>query len=286
MKSWLAPPLFAALVCALPAPAADISRAAELYERTDYAGALRVLFETSDFDAPAWELAGKSSFMRGDLGKAADYFQKAIALAPDNSDYVLWLGRTWGRKAETASVFTAPRAASRAREHFEKAVELNPRNIEALDDLFDYYLEAPAFLGGGQDKAEGTAHRVQALDEAEGRFDLARLALKRKHFVDAERYFRASVDLEPKAVGHVVAFARFLAQQGRLKEADAILAQGDAVAPDNPRLLYGRASIDIETHRNLAEARRLLERYLASNLTPDDPPRAAAEKLLRQTAGS
>ena len=35
----------------------------------------------------------------------------------------------------------------------------------------------------------------------------------------------------------------------------------------------------------LETARELLERYLASPLTPDDPSRADAQKLLRQTAG-
>ena len=28
-------------------------------------------------------------------------------------------------------------------------MELDPKNQEAVNDLFDYYLEAPGFLGGG-----------------------------------------------------------------------------------------------------------------------------------------
>lgn len=264
----------------------ELSRASELYQRTDYSGALHVLLAQKNLDAPAYALAGRSSFMEGDLGKATDFLQKAVTLDPANSEYVLWLGRVWGRKAEKANPFTAPRAAARAREYFEKAVALDPRNTDAMDDLFDFYLDAPGFLGGGLDKAEAIAHRVEARDPAEGRFDLARIELKRKRPTEAEGHFRAAVKLAPKAVGHVLALARFLAQEGRIKESDAVLAEGEAASPESPRLLYGRASIDIETHRNLGEARRLLERYLALNLTPDDPPRDAAEKLLRQTAGS
>jgi tetratricopeptide (TPR) repeat protein len=177
-------------------------------------------------------------------------------------------------------------SASHARECFEKAVALDPHNSDALGDLFDFYLDAPGFMGGGLDKAEAIARRLETLDPAEGRFDMARIAVKRKQTQDAEGHFRAAVKLGPKAIGHIVVFARFLAQQGRMAESDAVLAQGEAVAPENPRLLYGRAAIEIETHRNPAEARRLLERYLASNLTPDDPPREAAQKLLRQVSGS
>jgi tetratricopeptide (TPR) repeat protein len=278
--------LWLAAFFAASAAAADLSNATELYQRTDYSGALRVLLAEPTRDAPAWALAGKCSLMQGDLRKAAEYFQKAVALAPDNSEYILWLGRAWARKAETANLFAAPLAASHARECFEKAVALDPRSGDALGDLFDFYLQAPGIVGGGLDKAEAIARRVEAFDPAEGRFDMARLALKRKQTAEAEEHFRAAVTLGPKAIGHLIAFARFLAQQGRIKESDAILAQGEAVAPESPRLLYGRAAIEIETHRNLADARRLLERYLASHLTPDDPPRADAEKLLKQVAGT
>lgn len=273
-------------LAALPLGAADLSRAAALYRRTDYTGAMRVLLADQQLDAPAYALAGKSSFMLGNLAKAGDYFQQAMNLAPGNSEYVLWLGRTWGRKAEKANPFSAPGDARHARDCFEKAVALDPRSVDALDDLFDYYLDAPGFLGGGLDKADAIARRIEALDRAQGRFDLARLAMKRKQPTEAEGHFRAAVDLAPKAVGHAIAFAHFLTQQGRLKEADAVLAQAEAAAPESPRLLYGRAALQIETHRDTAEARRLLQRYLASSLTPDDPPREQAEKLLRETSGT
>ena len=35
---------------------------------------------------------------------------------------------------------------------FERAVALDPANREAVGDLFDYYLGAPGFLGGGANK--------------------------------------------------------------------------------------------------------------------------------------
>ena len=46
-------------------------------------------------------------------------------------------------------MFTATGLASKARQNFERAVQLDPQNREALSDLFEYYLEAPGFLGGG-----------------------------------------------------------------------------------------------------------------------------------------
>lgn len=53
------------------------------------------------------------------------------------------------------------------RKAFERAVQLNPSNVEALNDLFEYYLEAPGFLGGGLDKASDAANRIGKLDPVE-----------------------------------------------------------------------------------------------------------------------
>ena len=57
------------------------------------------------------------------------------------------------------------------------------------------------------------------------------------------------------------------------------------MAPDSPQVIYARADTYIEQGRNLDAARKLLKRYLEAQLTPDDPSRSAAEKLLKKAAG-
>lgn len=274
-----------ALAFALAVSGQDLRQAEELYKHTDYTGALHVAKQIKSPDAATWALMGRSSFMNGDFKKATEYLQKAAVLDPQNSDYMLWLGRTWGRRAETASPFVAPMNAGHARDCFQKAVALNPRNMDALSDLFDYYLEAPGFLGGGFDKAAAIAQQVQQLDAAEGHYFMAQLARQRKEFGEAETQLRRAMELAPRQVGRVFDLAKFLARQGRVQESDAVLAQAERIAPNNPRVLYERASIYVETHRNLDQARELLKKYLQSNLTPDDPPREEAQKLLKRVAG-
>jgi tetratricopeptide (TPR) repeat protein len=205
---------------------------------------------------------------------------------PRSSVIQHWLGKAYGRRAETSSFLTAPRYASRCREHFEKAVELDPNNVEAMNDLLEYYLEAPGILGGGLEKAEALAARISAKDPVEKHYALARLAEKRKEFHTAEQHLRSAVDLAPKQVGRVVDLAKFLAKQGKVSESDAMFQRAAKLAPDHPKVLFGRAQVYVEGKRNLDEARQLLERYLKCNLTPDDPPREQAERLLRQARGS
>ncbi len=273
-----------AAVAALPAQ--DQSAAEKLYAHTDYEKALQLLKDSPDTSGAHWELMGKCHLMLGNTKKATEYFQKAAAAEPQNSDYVLWLGRSWGRRAETASPFVAPLNAAKARDYFEQALELNPENRDALGDLFDYYLNAPGFLGGGVDKAEALAKRIEAIDPPEGHFVLSQVAGKREQRDAAERELRIAVKLAPDQLGHVLALARFLARQARLVESDAVLAEAERIAPTSPRILYAKASIYIETHRKVDEARSLLKTYLESQLSPDDPPREAAEKLLKTVSGS
>ncbi len=263
-----------------------LRRADVLYEHTEYEQALRVLRDSRRPDAAQLELTGKCHLMLGNYKKATEYFENAAALEPQSSMHMLWVGRAWGRRAETASPLVAPFNAKKAREAFEKSLELDPTNRDALGDLFDYYLNAPGFLGGGTDKAEALAHRIEAIDPPEGHYQLSEVARKRQESGATERELRTAVRLAPNQIGHVIALARFLARQQRLDESDALLAQADRIAPGSPRVLYAKASIYIETHRNADEARALLKRYLQSPLTPDDPPREAAEKLLRTASGT
>lgn len=264
----------------------DIEHARKLYNLTEFDQSLRVLQAFPVKDSAVYALIGRNYYMLGDQKRATEALEHAVAGDPSNAEYFLWLGRAYGRRAETSSPFTAPGQAVKARQNFEKAVELNPRNVEAMSDLFEYYLEAPGFLGGGMDKATALVPRISAINTAEGHWAESRIAEKRKEYGDAEAQLRRAVDAAPQKIGKLIDLAKFLAKQGRIQEADQSLARADAIAPGTPRLMFARADLYIHTGRNREQARELLQRYLTCNLTPDDPPRSEAIKLLKQVQGS
>jgi Flp pilus assembly protein TadD len=269
----------------LAASSADLEQARKLYQLTDYDTSLKILQAIQPKDAPVHELIGRNQYMQGEYKKATESLEKAVAAEPGNSDYELWLGRAFGRRAETASPFTAPPNAKKARQHFEQAVQLNARNMEALSDLFEYYLEAPGFLGGGLDKAVGVADQMASLDPVEGHWAQARLAEKKKEFGSAEEDLQRAAEMAPKQASRLIDLARFLAKQGRYQESDQSFRKAEKIAPNSPQVIYARADTYIEQGRNLAAARKLLKRYLEAQLSPDDPPRADAEKLLKKASG-
>jgi len=274
--------LLALLTSAASAAGLEMDRARKLYNSTNFDGSLQLLHAMPAKDGAVYELIGRNYYMQRDFKKATEALEKAMAAEPGNSGYALWLGRAFGRRAETASPFTAPGYASKTRQYFEKAVQLDPRNLEALTDLFEYHLEAPGFLGGGLDRAAATASRIAQIDAAEGHTAQAKLAEKKKEYGAAEQSFRRAIESAPHQASRLVDLARFLIRRGRDREAEQNFAKADTIAPNNPKLLYERAEAYIGNGRNPELARELLQRYLNSSLTADDPPRSDAAKLLQQ----
>lgn len=260
-----------------------IEKAEDLYQHTDFQASLAILDKHSS-DAATNFLLGRDYFSLGDFKKATGSLEKATAEDPSNSDYQDWLGRAYGRRAETSNPLFAPAYASKARQAFEQAVTLNPKNSEALSDLFDFYLEAPGFLGGGYEKAMGVADQMAAVDPAEGYFAKAQLAQKRKDLQEAELHLRQAIASAPREVGKLLALAKLLSNEGRTQESDALFRKADEVSPNTPRVWFAWADTLIKEKHNLPEAKTLLEKYIQAQLTPDDPPKSQASKLLKQVA--
>jgi tetratricopeptide (TPR) repeat protein len=270
--------VFAAAISAAPIPEFDHAR--ELYLRTEYQASLNLLLPVAASDAGAIQLVGQDYFMLGDYKKATDAFDRALTLGNPGQPLYVWAGRAYGRRAEIASVFTAAGLASHARKYFETAVQMNILDKEATGDLFDYYLGAPGFMGGGIDRARELAQKVAAADPAEGQHMLAVLAEHDKDYGDAEQHLRRAIELAPKDAPRVMELARFLAKRGRAAESDRLFDQAVLLAPQDHRILFYRAETYFEGKRNLSDARGLLEAYLRAPLTPDDPPRQKAQELL------
>jgi len=112
---------------------------------------------------------GRIFLIEGDYNTSIDWFKKAVELDENNSEYHLWLGRAYGQKAQRSSVFKKPSLAKKVKKEFEKAVELDPDNIDARFALMKYYLRAPGFMGGSKEKAREQAKEIEKRDPQQGR---------------------------------------------------------------------------------------------------------------------
>ena len=283
---WISIMAFASLSLASAAtsvrtPPPEPSYAEVLYRRTEYGRAIEALKAAATKHAAEYSLIGKAYFMEGQYKEAVASLEKAVAEDGLNSDYYDWLGKAYGRLAESSNAFAALGLAKKTVRAFERAVDLGPSNLEALSDVFEYYLEAPGLVGGGVDKAEKIAGRVALLDVAEYHWFRARLAEKRKEFVAAECEYRSALSAEPNSAGRMLDLAAFLSSHGRYGESDALFQAAQEQYPDSPRVLFARAAAYVQSKRRLDEAQALLKEYIDSETTPEDPPRREALVLMK-----
>jgi len=146
--------------------------------------------------------SGRSFYQGGKNEEAIREFREAIKLDPNHSWAHLWLGRALGRKIEKMNPVRAAFGVGDVRREFERAVELDPRNLEARSDLLQFYMDAPGVFGGGMDKARKQAEAIAKLDAAEGHSAYAKIAEKEQRFEQAEQEYRAAIDANPKHPGY------------------------------------------------------------------------------------
>ena len=103
-------------------------------------------------------------------------------MEPQNARYHLGLGNAYGQSAQKAGVLSKFGLAKKCRAEFERAVELEPANVDFHQALFGYYQADPSLVGGGADKAATEAAIIKKLDPARGRQAFAALYVGEKKY--------------------------------------------------------------------------------------------------------
>jgi tetratricopeptide (TPR) repeat protein len=243
--------------------------------RVDEAAALLTTTLAGHPDKPAaataHQLLCRGLYAQNLADAAIHECELAVATAPATSDNHLWLGRAYGLKARHAGPITAFQRARKVQSSFARAVELNGQSVAALNDLGEYYIDAPGIVGGGADKAVALAQRAMQANPAVAHRILALLAQSKGDYATAEKEFKSAVAVlrSPEAW---VDLARFYQVRSRYDE--AVSAAQAAIASDRARdaALVDAAAILIASNRALDIAERCLRMYLASPAKSDAAP--------------
>lgn len=269
------------VVAALPLAAAD-EAAHRLLDQGRVDDALALLenqVQSAPENAEAHSLLCRVYLTVDQWDPAIAACERAVQIDPGNSLYHLWLGRSYGEKAEHVGALSAGHLALRVRDQFETAVRLNPKSVDARGDLADFYLQAPWFMGGGTQKAENQARELAKLEPAQADLVRARIAEKNKDLAAAEREYRHAIEDSGGAGGPWLALARFYRRVSRFDDMQQALGRATAPELNRPDLLVGAAEILMQTGK-LEGAAHLLERYLSSPTTVEDAPVFKAHYLL------
>jgi Tfp pilus assembly protein PilF len=215
-------------------------------------------------DAESSNLLCRAYFTLEEWDRAESSCKKAVSLDPQNSRFHLWLGRVYGEKADRVNFMSAASLAGKVRGEFERAVQLNPQDMEARLDLAEFYIEAPSIVGGGEQKAREQAQSVAPVNPAREHWVYARIAEKKKDNAAAEREYRQYIDLSKGDAEAWLNLALFLRRQKRIDEMEqAIVKLSQAPAPKLD-VLYEASGMLYRTNRGYPLATDLLRRYLAT----------------------
>jgi tetratricopeptide (TPR) repeat protein len=215
-------------------------------------------------DAESSNLLCRAYFALEDWDRAESSCRKAVSLDPNNSRFHLWLGRVYGEKADRTNLLAAASLAGKVRGEFERAVQLNPNDVDARLDLAEFYLAAPGIVGGGEQKARQQAQSIAPMNPARAHWVYARVAEQKKDAVTAEREYHQYIDLSNGDAEAWLNLALFLRRQNRFDEMEQAIVKLSQSPMPKLDVLVEASQMLYRAGRSYPFATELLHRYLAS----------------------
>ncbi|MDW3194339.1 MAG: tetratricopeptide repeat protein [Cytophagales bacterium] len=253
--------------------AQSTAEAKKLYQANKLEEAKEVLLALDDSDKDVPYFLGRIAFDQREFKKSVSYFEDLSDDYPNVADYHYWYGNALGRQAQESSVFRQGLLAPKIKNAYEKAVALDPKNIDAHLSLIEFYTLAPGIMGGSWEKAEETAEVIKSIDPAQGHTAMATVWIRQEEYDKAEKEYQQAMQLNSQ-----YAFTLGYFYQGRKSFDKAFDLFQKVYAEDTTKIgaLYqiGRTSAFSGTNSELGIAS--LENYLSKELPPNFPSPSAA----------
>lgn len=177
------------MLSALPAwGETDVAVAIRFYEAAHYREGKVLLEEflaTHQHDAQAHYYLGRIYLELHDYDKAIEHCRTAAAIQANKAEHYFCLALSYGKKAQQASFLAKALLAPKIKKFFEKTVLLDPHHVQGRVGLANFYLQAPAVMGGNIDKAYEQAMILLELNAEKGQRLLDKV-LQRKANAAAE----------------------------------------------------------------------------------------------------
>jgi tetratricopeptide (TPR) repeat protein len=192
------------------------------------------------------------------------------------------LGDAYGRGAQKAGILSKLGLAGKCRGAYEKAVALDPKNIEARMALVNYYQQAPGFAGGDSAKALAQAQEIKKLDPARGRIALASYWVGEKKYDLAFAEFDEVLKAQPDDYAALYQSGRVAAMSGKrldrgLEVLRVCLGQTPPKGQPGHAAVHWRIGNILEKKGDKAAARTAYQAALAA-----DPSFAPAKESLKK----
>ncbi|MDQ2664883.1 MAG: tetratricopeptide repeat protein, partial [Gemmatimonadota bacterium] len=159
-----------------------------------------VLARAAPNDATPILYLGRIAHQQNDSDEAIRQFERCVAVDEKNAECHAWLGNALGLTARRTSKFKLPFLAKRTKKEFDRAVELDPGNIDGRSGELEYYLNAPGFLGGSVDKAREQAAEIETRNKLRGAIAHGIIADHEKDAKASEVAYERAVAVAPDSI--------------------------------------------------------------------------------------
>jgi tetratricopeptide (TPR) repeat protein len=264
------------LSAASPAETPTVSRTDEEIRR------LNQQVNSNPNNAEAYSLLCRVYYQLDDWDNAIANGEHAVRLNPDVGSYHLWLGRAYGRKAETVTLVSAFVLARKVVREFERANELDPNDWSARRDLADFYVQAPMVVGGGEYKAQRLANRTQGRDAAGASLIRAMAALNKKDMAEAEHQYKIAIERSDGAARPWLELARFYRNGNRWNEFDDAVQHALSSPKKTSEDVFDTGELLGGVGRMLPQAAEVLRLYLGGDTFDEHATAFRAHYLLGQ----
>lgn len=197
----------------------DFNAAVALYrerKNPEAIAAFEKLAQAEPKNSEATAYLGRLQMRLGDTEAAIKIFDKLAATNPTHSDYHRELGDAYGFKAQKAGLgFSGLGAARKCKAAYEKAIELDPTNLNARFSVMQFYQQAPGIVGGGTDKAHVQADAIIKLDPVRGRTAKAGVYVAEKNYDAAFALYEEALKENPDDYNSLYAVGRMAAASGQ-----------------------------------------------------------------------
>ncbi len=156
---------------------------------------------------------------------AAEYYGKLVRLRPKVAGYHYKYGGVNGMLAKESNKFKALAMISDIKASFEKAIELDPKHIDARWALVELYLQLPAIVGGSESKATLYANQLLKISPVDGYMSLGHIAEYFNRYNDAETHYKKAVQIGGSLTSYQKLADLYKNKMKQPAKAKALLAQ-------------------------------------------------------------
>lgn len=189
------------------------------------------------------------------IEEAVQTAENCVKLHPQNGHCQLALGKALGSKAMIRGIMASLGSAGTIRDGFKKAVELDPKDLDARMALLEYYMKAPFIVGGGMDKARTLARDTAAISPEGSKLMLAVIDINDDKAAKAEAAALlvqpgSDTILQEKHEDFLVSLAAMQMGAKKFDDATRLLREARKRYPDSPNVAYFDARLMQEQGRH------------------------------------